>query len=87
MRHSPASHSLAAPSPPVLLGTNSTVWYVTGMAMDATYFYLASNGVSGEGVYRVTRANVTAAAVKLATVAPESPSVSITSSMTRLSSS
>ena len=58
----------AVPGTPVLLGVKSGVWYVTGMAVDATYFYFASNGSSGEGVYRVQRANLAAPAVKIATI-------------------
>jgi cysteine-rich repeat protein len=62
------SFSTAAPGAPTLLGTNTTVWYVVGVAMDDQYFYVASNGTSGEGVYRVSRLNVSGAAQKIANV-------------------
>lgn len=62
------SFSPAAASTPTLLGTNTSVWYVTGMAADSTYFYVASNGTQGEGIYRIERANVAGAAVKLANI-------------------
>jgi cysteine-rich repeat protein len=62
------SFSTSAPGMPTWLGTNDSVWYVVGMAVDDKYFYVASNGVAGEGVYRVARANVAAAALKIASV-------------------
>ncbi len=62
------SFSPAAASVPALLGVSTSVWYVVGVAADATYFYVASSGVSGEGVYRVLRSNIAAPAVKIATV-------------------
>ncbi len=60
--------SLTTPSVPTLLGSNNTVWYVVGLAADDQYFYVASNGTAGEGVYRLSRANLSAPAQKLATV-------------------
>ena len=57
-----------ASAAPALIGTNTSVWYVVGMAADDLYFYVASNGVSGEGVYRLSRADVTAPALKIATL-------------------
>ncbi len=62
------SLSPALASTPTLLGTNSSVWYVVGMAADAQYFYVASNGAQGEGVYRLLRSNIPAAAEKIATL-------------------
>ena len=53
---------------PTLLGTAPNIWYVSGMAADATYFYVTANGSSGEGVYRVLRSNVAAPAVRIATL-------------------
>lgn len=63
-------YSVAAnnPSTPVLLGTAPNIYYGVGFAVDNQYFYVASNGASGEGVYRVTRANIAAAATKIATL-------------------
>lgn len=62
------SFPLSAPASPVALGTNTTVWYVTGIAADSQYLYVASNGVGGEGVYRLSRAAVGGAAVKIASI-------------------
>lgn len=62
------SFSPAGAGVPTLLGVSTSVWYVVGLAADATYFYVASNGVSGEGVYRILRSNVAAPAVKIATI-------------------
>jgi hypothetical protein len=62
------SFSTAAPGAPVLLGTNTSVWYVTGMAADAQYLYVAGNGTAGEGVYRIERAAIANPAVKLASL-------------------
>ncbi|HSN98427.1 MAG TPA: hypothetical protein VLS89_09015, partial [Candidatus Nanopelagicales bacterium] len=53
---------------PVLLGTNTGVWYVTGLAADSQYFYVASNGSQGEGVYRLSRSAVADPPVKLASI-------------------
>ncbi|MBK9263480.1 MAG: hypothetical protein IPM54_27200 [Polyangiaceae bacterium] len=55
-----------APNTPILLGTAPNVWYGVGLAADDQYFYLAANGISGEGVYRISRANVWAGATKIA---------------------
>jgi cysteine-rich repeat protein len=60
--------STSAPGAPVLLGTSPNVWYITGLAADAQYFYTASNGSAGEGVYRIQRASITTPAVKIATL-------------------
>jgi cysteine-rich repeat protein len=62
------SVSPSAAGTPTLLGTNTSVWYVTGMAADSQYFYVASNGLGGEGVYRLLRSNISAAATKIATI-------------------
>ncbi|MEZ4311066.1 MAG: hypothetical protein R3F14_23735 [Polyangiaceae bacterium] len=62
------SFSPSAASPPTLLGTTAGVWYVVGMAADPTYFYVASNGFAGEGIYRIERANITGPATKIATI-------------------
>jgi len=58
--------SASMPGTPLLVGTNPALWYAVGLAVDSTYFYLASNGPQGEGVYRVSRANIAAAPVRLA---------------------
>lgn len=50
-----------APATPFLLGSNTSVHYVVGLAVDTNYFYVASNGASGEGVYRVSRSPVSSA--------------------------
>jgi len=57
-----------APGAPVLLGTNTGVWYVTGLAADDQFLYVASNGAAGEGVYRLPRASIASPAVKLASI-------------------
>jgi hypothetical protein len=62
------SFSTAAPGVPVLLGTSTSVWYVTGMAADAQFLYVASAGTAGEGVYRIDRAAIADPAVKLANI-------------------
>jgi len=51
---------LAAPGTPVLLGT-AGVWYVTGIAIDPSWVYLAGATAAGEGVYRVPRSDLGAA--------------------------
>ncbi|MDX2012079.1 MAG: myxococcus cysteine-rich repeat containing protein [Myxococcaceae bacterium] len=60
--------SAAAPGTPMLVGTNPVLWYATGLAVDSTYFYVASNGPQGEGVYRVSRANIAGTPVRLAAI-------------------
>ena len=62
------SLSTAAPGVPALLGTNAAVWYIVGLAVDDQYFYVASNGTGGEGVYRVSRADVAGPAQKIASI-------------------
>lgn len=57
-----------AASTPVFLGTTPNIYYGVGFAADNQYFYVASNGASGEGVYRVSRSNIAAAATKIATL-------------------
>ncbi len=48
----------ATPATPVLLGSNQNIELVSGMAADATYLYLAGLGGLGEGIYRLTRADL-----------------------------
>jgi hypothetical protein len=62
--------STSAAGAPVLLGTNTSVYYVVGFAADSQYFYVAGTGIAtpGEGVFRISRANVAAPAVKLASI-------------------
>lgn len=50
-----------SPAVPVQLGANPLLRYVTGVAADAAYFYVAGqrSGI-GEGIYRIDRANVAA---------------------------
>jgi hypothetical protein len=62
------SFSTSAPGAPVLLGTNAGVWYVTGMAADDQFLYVASNGSAGEGIYRLSKASIASPAVKIATL-------------------
>lgn len=62
------SFAKAAAGAPALLGTNASVYYIVGLAADDQYFYVASNGPSGEGVYRLSRSNIAGAPVKIASV-------------------
>lgn len=62
------SISQSAAAVPTLLGTNTSVWYVVGLAVDNLYFYVVGNGAAGEGVYRIPRSNVTAAATRIAAI-------------------
>jgi len=62
------SFSTVGAAGPTLLGTNTNVWYVVGLAADDQYFYFASNGTTGEGIYRLSRSNVAGPVVKLASI-------------------
>jgi len=60
------SYSATMPSQPVLLGANSTVDYVVGLAADSQYFYVAGRAADGEGVFRISRASIASPATRLA---------------------
>ena len=65
------SLSPTAPGPAVVLGDTSEVRDVAGIAADATYFYVVArtDGTTAtEGIFRLERANLSAPAVRLATV-------------------
>ena len=62
------SFSTVGSASPTPLGLNTSVYYVVGMAADNQYIYVASNGASGEGVYRINKGNITGAAQKIMTI-------------------
>jgi hypothetical protein len=62
------SFPVSASAAPTLLGTSTAVWYVVGIAADDQSIYVAGNGTQGEGVYRLSRSNIAAAPVKIATL-------------------
>lgn len=64
------AYSASAAGAPTALGTNTSVRSVVGLAVDATYFYVAgiSTSTSVEGVYRIPRASVATAATLLAAI-------------------
>jgi hypothetical protein len=64
------SRSPTAAGPATLLGTNTSVDYVVGLAADQQYFYVAGRtvGTSSEGVYRIPRASIATPATKIATI-------------------
>jgi hypothetical protein len=60
------SFSPAAPNQLVQLGSNNTVDIVTGLAADSQYFYVGGRAPDGEGLFRISRSNIAAPAVRLA---------------------
>ena len=56
---------VSGPAVPTLLGTNTSIHYVVGLAVDGQFFYLAANGGGTEGVYRIPRAAPDTAATLL----------------------
>jgi hypothetical protein len=63
------SYSVVAAGTPVFLGNNAVTGSVYGMAADATYFYVAgTTSANGEGVYRISRTNISGPPTKIATL-------------------
>jgi hypothetical protein len=66
------------PGSAVSLGANPGIYYVTGFAADASFFYVVGRDAAAvHGLYRIDRANLAAPAVRLAAVAHDTLSTNV----------
>jgi hypothetical protein len=63
------THSPLGPGEPQLIGTNSSMSGLTGIAADSGYIYVSGEDwTAGQGIFRLDRKNLSAPVVRLAKI-------------------